>query len=216
MKCPVCDGEIKKTDKCRNCGYKDIRTEFINSEELEMWQKYVVYPCRFAYQTAVAQTKELQKRHQKELNEIKKILLSKQDEAVMENDESTDGFGEHSFKKLKLQKVDGWITSGAILHKRFYECKSYNTRNEINNIVVNYVGNMATISFLVKKTYDKKGNNSTYFTAFKWKLKDDYGIVVADGRWSNDRLQVGDVTTGSISLSGLDITIKYVLELVDD
>ena len=211
MKCPVCDSEIRKTDKCRKCGFEDIRTEFINSEELEMWQKYVVYPCRFAYQTAVAQTKEVQIKHQKELNEIKKILLSKQDAAIMEHDESTDSSEMPSFKKLKQQKLDGWITSGIIIHKRFYECKSYNTRNEIFNIVVNVVDNKVTISFFVKKTYDKNGNNSTYFTAFRWKLKDDYGIVVADGTWSNSSLQVGDVTKGSILVSGL-----YVLELVDN
>ena len=50
---------------------------------------------------------------------------------------------------------------------------------------------------------------------FKWKLKDDYGIVVADGMWLNDKLNLDDVTKGSISISGLAPSVKYVLEFVD-
>ena len=68
----------------------------------------------------------------------------------------------------------------------------------------------------MKKTFDCHGSDSTYFIAFKWKLKDDYGIVVADGYWSNDKMQVGDVTKGTISISGLDPSTKYVLELVNN
>lgn len=73
-----------------------------------------------------------------------------------------------------------------------------------------------TANFFVKNSFDFQGSDSTYFIAFKWKLKDDYGIVVADGRWSSDRMQLGDVTKASISISGLDPSTKYVLELVNN
>ena len=69
MKCPVCEERIDNTvKKCPKCGFADLRTEFINENELEMWRTYVVYPCRFAYQTSIAQTKELQRKFQKEFS----------------------------------------------------------------------------------------------------------------------------------------------------
>ena len=50
MKCPVCTAEIKsKESTCPICGFEDIRYEFINDEELRMWQNYVVNPCKYAY-----------------------------------------------------------------------------------------------------------------------------------------------------------------------
>lgn len=211
MKCPVCEKQIENTvQKCPNCGFEDLRTEFINENELEMWRTYVVYPCRFAYQTSIAQIKDLERRFKKELSSIKKAQKELQESGSITND------NEPTFKKPVLQKKDGWNTSGRIAYKNFYECSSYRTKNEINNIVINIVGSKAIINFFVKKTYDKDGPDSTYDTAFKWKLKDDYGIVVADGCWSNSHLQVGDVTKDTISINGLDPSIKYTLELVND
>lgn len=211
MKCPVCEKQIENTvQKCPNCGFEDLRTEFINENELEMWRTYVVYPCRFAYQTSIAQIKDLERRFKKELSSIKKAQKELQESGSITND------NEPTFKKPVLQKKDGWNTSGRIAYKNFYECSSYGTKSEINNIVINIVGSKAIINFFVKKTYDEDGPDSTYYTTFIWKLKDDYGIVVADGRWSNSHLQVGDVTKDTISINGLDPSIKYTLELVND
>ncbi len=212
MKCPVCEKQIENTlQKCPNCGFEDLRTEFINENELEMWRTYVVYPCRFAYQTSVAQIKDLERKFKKELSAIKKA----QNE-VQESESAAVG-ATPSFKKLTLSKSDGWITKGNVAYKGFYACeRDIYTKCEINNLVIDIVGNKVTANFFVKKTYDWKGDNATTMIAFKWKLKDDYGIVVADGGWSNDRLNVGDVTKGSISISGLDPSTKYVLELVNN
>ena len=212
MKCPVCEKQIESTvQKCPNCGFEDLRTEFINENELEMWRTYVVYPCKFAYQTSVAQIKDLERKFKKELSAIKKA----QNE-VQESESAAVGAAP-SFKKLTLSKSDGWITKGNVAYKGFYACeRDIYTKCEINNLVIDIVGNKATANFFVKKTYDWKGDNATTMIAFKWKLKDDYGIVVADGGWSNDRLNVGDVTKGSISISGLDPSTKYVLELVNN
>ena len=217
MKCPVCDAEIKKIDKCRNCGFEDIRTEFINPEELEMWQKYVVYPCRFAYLTATSQAKKMQKAFQKEIEEIKKTQQENMEMLATSNDKSSVK-GKPAFKQKKMQQKEGWNKTGNITYKNYYVCEwcSGLTKCEINNIVVDVLGSMATVHFFVKKIYDSNGANSTSYIAFKWKLKDDYGIVVADGFWANDRLNLGDVTKDVFSISGVDSSIEYVLELVDD
>lgn len=212
MKCPVCEKQIENTvQKCPNCGFEDLRTEFINENELEMWRTYVVYPCRFAYQTSIVQIKDLERKFKKELSAIKKA------QKEVQKSESTKGGEAPSFKKLVLDKNDEWVTKKNITYKNFYQCKvkSYSTC-EISNIVLDIVGSKITANFFVKKTFDCHGSDSTYFIAFKWKLKDDYGIVVADGYWLNDKMQVGDVTKGTISISGLDPSTKYVLELVNN
>lgn len=211
MKCPVCDGIIENTARqCTKCGFADLRTEFINENELEMWRTYVVYPCRFAYQTSVAQTKEIEGRFKKALAAVRNAQKDLQESECSNNDSVP------FFKKLPLDKSAGWITKGNVTYKNFYECKNGKwTTCEISNIVLNIIGNKMTADFFVKKSFDYDGADSTYFIAFKWKLKDDYGIVVADGRWSNDRMQVGDVTKASISISGLDPSVKYVLELAN-
>lgn len=211
MKCPVCEKQIENTvQKCPNCGFEDLRTEFINENELEMWRTYVVYPCRFAYQTSIVQIKDLERKFKKELSSIKKAQKDAQET------DNTAGGDAPTFKKLALSKKDGWVTNGNITYKNFYECK-YNryTACEISNMIIKTIGNKMTADFFVKKSFDEDGSESTFTTTFKWKLKDDFGIVVADGSWSNNKLQVGDVTKASISVSGIDPSTKYVLELVN-
>lgn len=216
MKCPVCEKQIENTvQKCPNCGFEDLRTEFINENELEMWRTYVVYPCRFAYETSVAQTKELQRKFSKEISALKKAQKELQESSsdFLNNDTNSSS---PTFKKLALSKKDGWVTKGNITYKSFYECKySRYTACEISNMIITTIGNKMTADFFVKKSFDEDGSESTFTTTFKWKLKDDFGIVVADGSWSNNKLQVGDVTKASISVSGIDPSTKYVLELVN-
>lgn len=211
MKCPVCDEKLENTaKKCSKCGFADLRTEFLNEIELNMWQTYVVYPCQFAYQTSIAQRKELEKTIQETLATIKKNYTESSGVAETSNN------GSPSFKELPINKSDAWITTGNIEHKSFYECSRGTwTKCEISNLTLKVVGNKATVNFLVKKVYDYEGPTGVSRTAFKWKLKDDYGLVVADGYWSNDNLNVGDVTNGTFTISGLDPSIKYVLELIN-
>ena len=99
MKCPVCEKQIANTMlKCPSCGFEDLRTEFVNENELEMWQTYVVYPCKFAYQTSVTQIKELERKFKKQLSEIKKTQKE-----VQESDNIAGG-EPPTFKKLTLDK----------------------------------------------------------------------------------------------------------------
>lgn len=211
MKCPVCEKKLENTaQKCPKCGFADLRTEFLNEIELNMWQTYVVYPCQFAYQTSIALRKEMEDKLQKELSAINKSYMEPQKSERVSNGESP------SFKELPFSKNDSWITTGNITHKSFCECSRGTwTKCEVSNIVLKVIGSKVTVNFLAKKTYDFEGAAGVSRTAFKWKLKDDYGIVVADGYWSNDNLNVGDVTNGTFTISGLDPSIKYVLELIN-
>lgn len=212
MKCPVCEKRIEITvQKCPNCGFEDLRTEFINEKELEMWRTYVVYPCKFAYQTSIAQTKDLERKFKKELSEIKKAQTERQESGGLTNSEPP------AFKKPALQKDAGWRTEKNITYKTLYECTRHGglTKCEITNMIFDFLGNKVTANFFVKKSYDRDGSDSTTSVGFKWKLKDDYGIVVADGEYFNDKLQLGDITKTSISISGLSSSTKYILELVN-
>ena len=211
MKCPVCEKQIENTvQKCPNCGFEDLRTEFINENELEMWRTYVVYPCKFAYQTSIAQSKELERKFKKELSAIKK--------AQKETQESNGiaGGDAPTFKKPMLLKKDGWKTEKNVTYKLFYECAWGKwVKCEVSNLTLDFTGTKVTVNFLVKKTFDSNGDTSTETTRFKWRLKDDYGIVVADGSWANYHLCVGDVTKGSVSISGLDSSTQYTLEFIN-
>lgn len=65
MHCPVCDKETPNTP-CRNCGFQDIKTEFLTQEDYELWHEYTVKPCRQVYRTltdnAKKKTSELEKK----------------------------------------------------------------------------------------------------------------------------------------------------------
>ena len=154
VKCPVCEEKIESTiPKCPNCGFSDLRTEFINEDELKMWQTYVVYPCRFAYQICIAQRKELEEIIQKELATIKKSFAEASSPVDVSNNEAP------SFKKLPINKNATWTTTGNIEHKTFYECSRGTwTKCEISNLVLKIVGNKATVNFFVKKVYDASEN----------------------------------------------------------
>ena len=216
MKCPVCDSQIANTaQNCPECGFADLRTEFINEAELETWKRYVVYPCRFAYQTTMMQAKKLQREFQEKLGAIQMVHRDMQ---KTEKAADTDRTGDDrlSFKKLKHDPKEVWITKGNITYKSFYKCDNNDyTSCEISNIVL-MSGYETVVEFSVKKTFDTFGANSTFPIAFKWNLKDDQGIVVADGRWSNDTMRVDDVAQGLISINWINRSIQYTLELESD
>ena len=217
MKCPVCEKQIENTiRKCPNCGFEDLRIEFINENELEMWRTYVVYPCRFAYQTAVTQKKELEKKIQKELLSVKKINDEIQD-VLNDINRVTASDKTLTFKELILNKNDGWVKNANVSYKNYYQCKNKDyTVCDLSNFVIDVIGDRMVANFFVKKTFDRFGDNSTFYVTFKWRIRDDYGIVVADGFWGNDKLLLGDITKASISVSGLDPSVEYVLDFVDD
>lgn len=50
MKCPVCEEKIENAvQRCPNCGFSDLRTEFINQQEYEFWQTNIVLPYKEFY-----------------------------------------------------------------------------------------------------------------------------------------------------------------------
>ena len=213
MKCPVCDSQIANTaQNCPECGFADFRTEFINEAELEMWRRYVVYPCRFAYQTTMMQAKKLERDFREKLDAIQMAHRDMQ-KTVKATDTDRTGINHSSFRRFKPDSKEVWITKGNITYKSLYRCDNNDyTSCEISNIVL-VSGYETVVEFSAKKTFDTFGANSTFPIAFRWKLKDNQGIVVADGRWSNDTMRVDDVAQGSISIRRLNRSIQYSLEI---
>jgi hypothetical protein len=210
MKCPVCEGVIENTaQQCPKCGFSDLRTEFINDDELAMWRTYVVYPCRFAYQTSVTHIKELERKYKTELTALKNGQTEKRES-------ERDGNDMREFiQMLALTQNPGWVAEKNITHEDSYEC--YNggwAACEISNIVPTIHKNQIIVDFLVKKIFDYKGADSKTLIQFRWYLEDDCGNTVAEGNWWKEKMQVGDVTKESISISGTDPFGKYVLNFV--
>lgn len=54
MHCPVCKSECGEADKCRFCGFDQIRKEFINPEDYEHWNDTLVKTCEKVFNTTKA------------------------------------------------------------------------------------------------------------------------------------------------------------------
>lgn len=51
MKCPVCKTECSGYDRCPQCGFDDLRTDFLNQEDANDWLENVVVPYRTIFET---------------------------------------------------------------------------------------------------------------------------------------------------------------------
>lgn len=52
--CPVCNTKLRDTQKsCPQCGFSDLRTEFLNSDEAVYWQTKIVEPYKKKYVKSV-------------------------------------------------------------------------------------------------------------------------------------------------------------------
>lgn len=49
MVCPICGTELENLSKCVHCGFEDVRTDFVSSEEKDHWMQMVVRPYAFEY-----------------------------------------------------------------------------------------------------------------------------------------------------------------------
>jgi len=52
MKCPVCKIELNNNAKCDNCGFEDLRTDFLSQEDANDWLENVVIPYRATFETS--------------------------------------------------------------------------------------------------------------------------------------------------------------------
>lgn len=197
MKCPICEAEIKNTSeselRCIRCGFDDIRTEFINDEERVFWQTYVVKPCKYAYRL----NKTLQMDVMTLRKEIKKLSSG--------NTTSQGGNAATAPTQAKMNMLDGWNYDDPIAHPNSATgSSSYNITFSVSDIKSQMTSSStATITFLVKKESDKKGKSSTDTFWVRYRVKDKSGVILLNETHYVNGLQVGDVTRGTIKLTGV-------------
>lgn len=198
MKCPVCEKQIENTiQKCPNCGFEDLRTEFINENELERWQTYVVYPCRFAYQIAILQIKKLEEKLQKESSAIKGVRLMEP----------------QSLQELMQKNKNEYNLNAPIIHPNYAICKDSFTSCDVYNIKCELEGTTCKISFLVKKTFDVYGETGTSNPVVHWRLKDEDGIIVKSDRWIAEQMRLGDIKKHTLILKNIEPG-KYSIDFI--
>jgi len=193
MKCPICSTEVKANETvCSSCGFDDIRYEFINDEELKMWQTYVVKPCKYAYR--------LNNSLKNEVEALRKdIKKSSSDNAQWVNKSG------RAPAQAKTNMIDGWNYDDPIAHPNSaVGNSSFNISFSVSDIKSAMTSHStATITFLVKKVSDKKGSSSTDNFWVRYRVKDKSGIILLNETKFIQGLQVGDVTRETIKLTGV-------------
>lgn len=201
MKCPICSTKVKENDTtCVACGFDDIRYEFLNDEELRMWQTYVVKPCKFAYRLNSSLKNEVETLRK----EIKKMTSAHGGNKL--SDAPT---------QAKTTMLEGWNYDDPIAHPNSATgSSSINITFSVSDVKSQMTSSStATITFLVKKESDKKGKSSTDSFWVRYRVKDKSGVILLNETYYVQGLQVGDVTRGTIKLNGVtagEHTIDFV------
>ena len=208
MKCPICEAEIKNISeselRCARCGFDDIRTEFINDEERFFWQTYVVKPCKYAY--------KLNKTLQMDVMMLRKELKKLSSGGASSNATANSSVAP---PQAKVTLLDGWNYDDPIAHPNSAKgTSSYNISFSISDIKSQMTSSStATVTFLVKKESDTDGNMSANYFWIRYRVKDKDGVILLNETYQFKGLQVGDVTRGTIKLTGVaagEHTIDFV------
>lgn len=206
MRCPICETEIKNTSeselRCIRCGFDDIRTEFINNDERVFWQTYVVKPCKYAYRL----NHTLQ-------NEV--AMLRREIKKLSSGNANANGSSVPAPAKAKVKMLDGWNYDDPIAHPNSAKgTSSYNISFSVSDIKSQMTSSStATVTFLVKKESDVDGNTSAKYFWVRYRVKDKNGVILLNETYYVQGLQVGDVTRGTIKLTGVaagEHTIDFV------
>lgn len=201
MKCPVCNREQTEVKEvCPFCGFDDIRSEFINEEELRMWQTYVVKPCKYAYRLNHTLQTEVEMLHR----EIKKISSS-----------NTSSNNSPAPAPAKVKMLEGWNYDDPIAHPNSATgTSSYNISFSVSDIKSQMTSSStATVTFLVKKESDKDGNTSANYFWVRYRVKDKSGIILINDKKIINGLLVGDVAREAIKLTGVTAG-EYLIDFV--
>ena len=200
MKCPVCNSELKaKVTVCPVCSFDDIRYEFINDEELRMWQNYVIQPCKYAYRlNCVLQNEVAMLR--KEINKMS--IDSFADDGLGDKENA----GTRRPSQPAIQENKGWNYDGPIAHPKFASCKSAGkiTTCEVSRIEAKKQNDGAIeITFLAKKTFNDAHYGTSNDIHVRYRVKDSDGIILLNEYWSYGGIIVGDVVKGRILLKNI-------------
>lgn len=207
MKCPICSTVVKENETvCPFCGFNDIRYEFINDEELKMWQTYVVNPCKFAYRLNASLKKEVE--------------ALRNSHGPVSNGGSSNVLDSASPEGHKTVMQAGWNYDDPIAHPNSAKCTHtvYYNNVELTNIVTQIdASRNGIVSFVARRVDDapekKKYSIRENTVGFCWRIKDPNGVIVLTGDWDNSNLLIGDAIAGRVELQ--NVPIGYSVDFVD-
>lgn len=107
MKCPICDCEIKSVKQCSNCGFNQIKTEFLTEEDYHHWMEDTVIPCQTVYRTQLKEVALLSK----QLTELKKENEQLKKNQMVSGRTLYDFFNNNGFEVIDKRSSGGclWV-----------------------------------------------------------------------------------------------------------
>ena len=213
MKCPVCEEEYPfEFTYCYHCGFNRMRTEFVNEGERQLWIKETVEPCQSVYETALERMDSLDEENDELRDEVDE-LQEKYDE-LLEKYELLIKSGSRS-SNLVSQKKEGWNYDDIIAHPNYAKCSYVGDVSicEIYNIACSGNFQNTKVNFYVKKLYENNHSKNSR-VHFRWRLKDNDGVIVLTGDWIKDGMMVNDVVRGEISFNNVEAN-RYTVDFID-
>ena len=133
----------------------------------------------------------------------------------LSNVEPKSNYGSAAPIQPKTMMLNGWNYDDPIAHPNSATGSSLsNITFSVSDIKSQMTSSStATITFLVKKESDKKGKSSTDTFWVRYRVKDKSGVILLNETHYVNGLQVGDVTRGTIKLTGVtagEHTIDFV------
>ena len=216
MKCPICYRDLPDdAEKCTLCGFNQFHKEFLNREDYEKWLEEIISPCKIVGQTLLRQLIDETKRRcdalsrQKELTEevIRlKNEVTRLNRQILEMKKNQDG------KETPVAASPKTILYPEISH---IVCYNNWSQCEISKVKTDFNGTTASVSFLLKKTYDYKGNDGLTNVGVGWQLKDEDGVIISSNKTWFEKMSVGDAVKHTIRFYDIDPTKQYTLKFVN-
>ena len=127
---------------------------------------------------------------------------------------SRNNYGSAAPTQPQTMMLDGWNYDDPLAHPNSATGTSCNISFSVSSIKSQMTSSStATITFLVKKESDKKGNSSADGFWVRYRVKDKSGVIVLNETHYVRGLLVGDVTKETIKLTGVtarEYTIDFV------
>ena len=216
MKCPVCGQELSNDElHCSLCGFNQFHKEFVNREDYEKWIVETVEPCKIVGKTLLR--KLIDETHKKadwieRYNESLKRQIELKNEVARLNNQILE-----MTENKNINKTPVAIQQNTILYSENSHITCYNnwSQCEISKVKTDFNGTTASVSFLLKKTYDYKGNDGLTNVGVGWQLKDVDGVIISSNKTWFEKMSVGDAVKHTIRFYDIDLTKQYTLKFVN-
>ena len=216
MKCPICYRDLPDdAEKCALCGFNQFHKEFLNRADYEKWMEEIVSPCKIVGQTLLRQLIDETKRRGDALrrqNELTDEVIRLKDEVIRLNRQILEMKKNQDGKETPVAASPKTILYPEISH---IVCYNNWSQCEISKVKTDFNGTTASVSFLLKKTYDYKGNDGLTNVGVGWQLKDEDGVIISSNKTWFEKMSVGDAVKHTIRFYDIDLTKQYTLKFVN-